>query len=298
MREAEVLVPLRPDLFHLFQSAGRVAQRLENKAYDALAAAEAARCRAQEAAARKRRPKYMPLAGSLTEAETQEGDAIDAYDTWRWLTHEVRRALYPFTNGGLLRPPAQARGALDIVVELMQAPFTHRDCTAFAKQLHKLSDDLVAPLALLEETLAPWREQLAPDDERLITWAWRHQQDLGLQFAGDGFPDHLHPTVQAFWDALDLVHQTSSLAESFHSWLRPYLEIHRGMPDWLFPLLMLVWNHHVFQRGKRAGSSPLALAGVEDVPALSDVFEFILDAAFPQPQALPTPSSAQVALAA
>jgi hypothetical protein len=43
------------------------------------------------------------------------------------------------------------------------------------------------------------------------------------------------------------------------------------MPQWLFPLLTLLWNHHTFQRGKRAGKSPLELAGVEDVPALAEV---------------------------
>jgi hypothetical protein len=55
------------------------------------------------------------------------------------------------------------------------------------------------------------------------------------------------------------------------SWLRPYLQIHRGMPKWLLPLLQLFWNHHQFERGKRAGSSPLELAGVKDAPALAEV---------------------------
>jgi len=48
------------------------------------------------------------------------------------------------------------------------------------------------------------------------------------------------------------------------------------MPQWLFPLLTLLWNHHTFQRGKRAGKSPLELAGVDAVPALSDVLSQVL----------------------
>ncbi|MCI0425948.1 MAG: hypothetical protein L0Z47_08870, partial [Actinobacteria bacterium] len=71
-------------------------------------------------------------------------------------------------------------------------------------------------------------------------------------------------------------HRSSSLAEALHSWLRPYLSIHRGMPDWLLPLLQLFWNHHVFPRGKRAGQSPLQWAGVEDAPALASVFKNLL----------------------
>jgi hypothetical protein len=45
------------------------------------------------------------------------------------------------------------------------------------------------------------------------------------------------------------------------------------MPDWLFPLLQLFWNHHVFSRGKRAGHSPLQLAGVENVSSLAGAFD-------------------------
>ena len=46
-------------------------------------------------------------------------------------------------------------------------------------------------------------------------------------------------------------------AESLHSWLRPYFQMHRGIPDWLTPLLQFYWNHHTFQRGKRKGKNPL-----------------------------------------
>jgi len=97
-----------------------------------------------------------------------------------------------------------------------------------------------------------------------------HRQDLHLDIAAD-FPADLQPIVRTVWDALGLFHRSSSLAESLHSWLRPYLQIHRGMPRWLLPLLQLFWNHHQFERGKRVGSSPLELAGVEDVPSLAEV---------------------------
>jgi len=88
----------------------------------------------------------------------------------------------------------------------------------------------------------------------------------------EDFPPQWRKTATAIWDALSLFHRSSSLAESLHSWLRPYLSIHRGMPDWLLPLLQLFWNHHIFTRGKRAGQSPLQLAGVEKVPSLASVF--------------------------
>ncbi len=86
---------------------------------------------------------------------------------------------------------------------------------------------------------------------------------MNLNIAVD-IPEKLQAVVRAAWDILGLFHRSSSLAESLHSWLRPYLQIHRGMTKWLLPLLQLFWNHHKFERGKRAGSSPLELAGVED----------------------------------
>ncbi|MBE7471972.1 MAG: hypothetical protein HS114_22785 [Anaerolineales bacterium] len=49
------------------------------------------------------------------------------------------------------------------------------------------------------------------------------------------------------------------------------------MPQWLLPLLQLFWNHHEFERGKRADHSPLELAGVPDAPSLAEV----LDQLFP-----------------
>jgi hypothetical protein len=43
------------------------------------------------------------------------------------------------------------------------------------------------------------------------------------------------------------------------------------MCRWLLPLLQLFWNHHQFERGKRAGHSPLELADVTDAPSLAEV---------------------------
>lgn len=122
----------------------------------------------------------------------------------------------------------------------------------------------------MEACLTPWRQAVDAETEALILWAWQHRQALDLE-PGDGFPEAHQLVVQAFWEILALFHRASSLAESLHSWLRPYLHIHRGMPQWLLPLLTLLWNHHTFSRGTRAGKSPLELAGVEDVRSLSEV---------------------------
>jgi hypothetical protein len=57
------------------------------------------------------------------------------------------------------------------------------------------------------------------------------------------------------------------------------------MPNWLLALLQLFWNHHPFQRGKRQGKTPLALAGLNpsQVPSLSGVLDMLIERLSPYP---------------
>ena len=102
----------------------------------------------------------------------------------------------------------------------------------------------------------------------------RHRR--ALQIDVDDLDDVPADVARALWAALELFHRASSLAESLHSWLRPHLHAHKGMPDWLLPLLQLFWNHHTFQRGKRKGQSPLELAGVEQPRSWTEVLDLLV----------------------
>jgi hypothetical protein len=283
---AQLAVPLRPDLFHLLREAGRVGQRLERQAYQAMQLAERARRAAQEAQApQRRRGPRLKVAVPLAEAVTQEDQAIATYDQYVWLLGEVRQALEPVSRADHLMAVPTARRTVETALELLGA-LPGEPIQALAQQLHDHLDALLAPLAWLEQTLAPYRQDLDPATETLILWAWRHRQALALT-PGAGFPAHLQATVQAFWLALSFFHRSSSLAEALHSWLRPYLALHRSMPTWLLPLLQLVWNHHPFTRGKRAGSTPLQLAGVSDAPTLAEALNQVCTA---QPSAARQPT--------
>ena len=280
VREVSSTIPLRPDLFHLLREAHRVSQRLENRAYQTIELAERAKRAQQEQNLPKRRrgaPLKVKLA--LPEAEVQEDQAIQHLDDWEWLLTEIRQALEPFDWQGRMASAQQARQTIVTALELLETlnnP-TIRDFTEpFAKKL----DELLAPLEWLEQALAPWREGLTPENEKLIIWAWQHQKELEIPF-DQVLPAPWQDTVSAFWNALSLFHRSSSLAESLHSWLRPYLQVHRGMPQWLLPLLQLVWNHHRFQRGKRQGKSPLEWAGIEYPPSLSELFDQLAVANMP-----------------
>jgi len=268
LRDAELTVPLRPDLFHLLRDGKKVQNRLEKAAYKAIRIAEKT-VRAEREANQTTKRQGRPLKVDLTAAEAcqQETQAITTYDNFCWLLAEVRQALEPITNFHRLQEPHQAWQALETAIDLIQS-LPSKSIPDFAQQLQDHLDELLAPLHWLCETLAPWRKNLPADLEAWILASWRN----GLQDL-ETIPTHWQKTAVAIWDALTLFHRSSSLAESLHSWLRPYLSIHRGMPDWLFPLLQLFWNHHVFSRGKRAGNSPLQLAGVKDPPSLANAFD-------------------------
>ena len=272
VRETCLAIPLRPDLFHLMQDAHRVTQCLERSAYRSIETAERAR-RAQQEQSIPQRRRGAPLKVKVeqSQAEAEESRAIEHLDAWQWLFHEIRQAIEPINAQGQIASAKQARQTVETAVDLLRT-LNNPTIQAFTGPLLEKLDDLVAPLEWLEQAVSPWRERLAPDDEALIIWTWQHRKELGLS-ADQVLSPQDQVVVLAFWEALSLFHRSSSLAESLHSWLRPYLQVHRCMPDWLLPLLQLLWNHHPFQRGKRQGKSPMALAGFEDAPTLSALFD-------------------------
>lgn len=139
--------------------------------------------------------------------------------------------------------------------------------------------------------LAPWRAataehfeepELADLFERAVARAWHLSRALtngrtGLRRAADHAADEVRslcqndPTAELLakrlFDLLDGTARTSSAAENFNSFIRAYIWGRRFFRDrrtaqnW-FNLLLLWYNLHSFQRGKRKGHSPFELAGV------------------------------------
>jgi hypothetical protein len=279
MEQAELSVPLRPDLFHLLREAGVLMRGLERQAYKAIEQAYKVRRAEQEANMPKpRQGRRLKVKTSLTEAEVYQQQTINRYDWFMWLHSEIRQALEPWTCTDMLISTQQARETIQTAIVLLKE-LGDANINAYAKKLTKHEDELLAPLVWLEQQLAPYRQSLDSSMEATIIWAYRHWAELeesGMENPYEGFPSGLRPVVEAFWQALSTFHRSSSLAESFHSWLRPYLQAHRGMPDWLMPLLQLYWNHHTFQRGKRKGNTPLSLAGLDDIPTWSQILDSLL----------------------
>ncbi len=272
---------IRPDLFHLLHEAHPISKRLERAAYQAIETADQSRLVAT-AAQQPRRQRGRPIQAklSVSAAEKMETTCIETLDLWLWLLQEVRLALEPITPLGQICSSQVARSNIEAAIELM-AELSREDIAKFAHKLDKYLDDLMAPLVELEGHLATVRATLSDEDEKLITFIWQQRQELDSPWTAM-FPSAWQATVQAFDNAFSLFHRASSLAESIHAWVRPYLQIHRGMPQWLAPLLQLFWNHHRFQRGKRAGSTPAELAGLSERPSLAQLFANLFE-----PDAIP-----------
>ncbi len=278
IREAQLTMPLYADLFHPVYEGQRLTTRLEGRAYHAIATAERLRRAEREAQApTRRRGRPLKVSGTRTEAETAESQAVQRADAWRWLFAELRQALVPLTPQGGLQPVAAAQATVAAALALLKE-LGATDITAYANKVEQQLPALLAPLAALHQQLAACCQQLDAETTALIGWAWQHRQALALTIERD-FPAALQPWVRTFWSALTLYQRTSSLAESLHSWLRPFLSMHRSMPQWLLPLLQLFWNYHEFERGKRAGYSPVQLAGNAEAPTLVEMLEQLLRSA-------------------
>lgn len=285
MQEAGLTVPLRPDLFHLIREAHMLIQRLERKAYQSIARTYKVRRAYLEAHmpwGRKGRPLKVEM--SLAEAEIQEQQSIISYDLLVWLQQEIRQALEPWDSEDMLASSREASQTLETAIALLKE-LGDTNISSYAKKLSDHQGELLAPLIWLEQQLASYRQVLDSQTEATIIWAYRHRKELGLNEPGEGFPSELQPVVKAFWHALSAFHRSSSLAESLHSWLRPYFQAHRGMPAWLTPLLQLYWNHHTFQRGKRKGNTPLSLAGIDETASWSQILDRLLGSSEVESQA-------------
>jgi hypothetical protein len=278
MKAAGLDAPLRPDLFHLMQEATKISNRLERIAYQAVAETISAWKALDDLTnpkPRQGRPRQLKLMPE--EAEAKEEVAIDTFDNWSWLLNQLRQALEPITPAGQIASTTTIQETASIITELMQ----QLNCSAiteFAASVNKKLPLLLAPIDALEESLAPLRMGLDAETESALIRGWRHRDQHQLAIP-ELFPPSLHALAQSFWDALARFHRSSSLAESFHSWLRPHLDTHRSLPDWLASLLQLFWNNHRFQRGKRAGHTPLELASDAPVLSLSSVIDWLVEVA-------------------
>ncbi len=201
VENAQLTAPLWPDLFHLIRDAHTITQCLEQTAYRAIETALRARRAERERQTPQRRPgRPLKVEISVDDAVAAEEAAIDLYDDGCWLWREARQALEPINEHGRVTTTKEVRETMAAAITLLQE-LKHEKITDFALAFQGHLDDLVAPLAWLEEAIAPWRAEIDADTEALILWAWQHRHALDLE-PGEGFPAAQQSVVRAFRDIL------------------------------------------------------------------------------------------------
>ncbi len=259
----------RLDHWHTLRDLGRIERVLEAEAYRRMEEAERAeRAVAAEEHRRRhgRRPRRgRPLRAATDAASVQAAiaaaeEAMARADGAATVLAAVREALRPVVAAdGRVRTAAEVGGDLETAADLLRAAGGR--ATEAATLLEHRAVGLTAYLTDLDQALAAPRAVLPPDTIAFVAWAWRHQRAFDLRDAAEAWP--ADPTAARWvWAALDGAVRASSMVENLNSALDPHRAAHRGLPWPILAVWRVYRNHHVFARGKRAGHSPLDLAGL------------------------------------
>jgi len=265
----------RLDHWHTLRDLGRIARVLEHSAYRHSAAAERAERATAEVAYRathgRGARRGRPLGGAIDPATMRAAaqateEAMARADGVAWvlaaLRDAVRDALRPVDPAtGRVRTRDAVAGDLRAAAALLRE--LRGRATEAATLLEQRVAGLTAYLADLDRALAGPRAVLSPEAVACVAWAWRHQQALGLHpdDAAEAWP--ANPAAARWvWAALDGAVRASGMVENLISALDAHRAAHRGLPQPILAVWRVYRNHRTFPRGKRAGHSPLDLAGL------------------------------------
>jgi hypothetical protein len=223
-------------------------------------------------------------------------------ESLRYLTAELQRLLSVVVLGqtpvqGILSPKLR-QGELDALLELLselatvaQGPGSGEIQKLF-RHVQLALPHLVSfsePMSALEQEVS---QSLGQTALHLIAWAWQHRAVLGSntdELACD-FPPDWQPAVRKLFKAWNEAVRASSVVENWHSVLRPFLAVHRGLSADMLAILALWHNHRVATRGRHLGQSPIMRSGLENAP--TDWLDLLV---LPSPSLSPVPAQSETA---
>jgi hypothetical protein len=261
------------DHWHTLRDLGRIERSLEKKAYRRLETLERARCEAEALRhqlhhgrrPKPGRPKQVATdPSSMQAAKSAAEEAVARYDQTHFVLEVVREVLHPVdVRTGRVRTSREVGDELKAAWCLLKE--LGAGAQRAAKLLEERAGDLVSYLDRLQATLAEQQQQhrvvLSEEDISFLAWAWCHRRALGLEEAADAWPASPE-AARAVWGALESVVRSSGMVENLGSVLAAHRASHRGLPSCVLSVFKVYRNHRVFERGKRAGQSPLQLAGL------------------------------------
>jgi hypothetical protein len=271
------------DWFHPLLGAAYVEAQYERQAYAALAKAYAREEKLAQTTTAKRWDNHWQHYLREEAAATQ---AIARYDQWRVLRWQLRALASQFDwDTGAVRQPETVHAALLALAERLAAWAVGTRAQALVRLLRTQAEALTAALPKLTQVLQPlaqaWGEQAvrvvcrlsqALHEATCPAWLPTQRRQLeqaitdSLAWASAYLGPHL-ATLQRLLAAI-LAHwpRTSSAIECLNSLLRPYLNGRKQVAQGFLELFRFYHNTHRFLRGKRAGATPLELAGGPTIP--------------------------------
>ncbi len=260
------------DHWHTLRDLGRIERSLEKKAYGRLEdlerATEEAEARRYQLVHGKRpkpgRPKNVACdPQSVDAAKSATEKAVDRYESARYVLEVVREVLAPVdSQTGRVRTSREVRAELESASCLLEE-LGGGGAKRAGKLLGERAGDLVSYLDRLQAMLETECASLFLSEEEIsfLAWAWRHRGPLELDEAADAWPSSPE-AARRVWKALSSAVRSSGMVENPGSVLAAHRASHRGLPACVLEVFRVYRNHHVFKRGKRAGESPLKLAGL------------------------------------
>lgn len=261
--------PCRADIFHAERDFGQVVRYLENRAYQALTAADKLQRQAQRGPASALRTARAQAAEQEAERAVALADAVALLE--RWLRDDIL---------AVVGPPLEDRQALfdDVVAELRaRAAMCPHRLAPLCRQLANQRDELLAFGEELDADIlslagycrvAPARIRAVLEMQALPPTSaerWRREGRLRREFGEQwGIVADLVRELAAG------VVRASSVIENLNSRLRTYFFLRRHLGADYLELLRFYLNHRRFPRSEhpeRVGRSPAELLSGERQPS-------------------------------
>lgn len=253
--------PCRADIFHAERDFGHLVRYLENRAYQALTAADHLQRQAQRRSASPTARTRACAAQAEAERAVAVADAVAVLE--RWLRHDIL---------AVAGPPLEDRQVLfDYVVAELQArmPLCPHRIGPVCRLLEKQRDDLLAFVAELDQDIVSLAGycRVAPAQIRAVLMMqalpptsaerWRREALLRREWGEQwGVVAGLVTELAAG------VVRASSVIENLNSRLRTYFYLRRHLGADYLELLRFYLNHRRFLRSEhpeRVGRSPAEL---------------------------------------
>jgi hypothetical protein len=277
------------DWFHPLHLAAWVEAQYERRAYSALTEQYEREALVLQAHTAQRLENHWRKYEAARAAADQ---AIERYDQWhaRYLHLRALAAQFDWTTGQVCLPEQ-----LQANLQALAADLEHWAQGTWAQALVCLLKNqttaLTAALPHLQQALAPLQQSWGGEATRVVCRLWQALQDWAFPFWR---PEQRRQLEQAISESLAWASQhlgarlstlqhlvsailaqwprTSSAIECLNSLLRPFLNGRKQVAQGFLELFRYYHNTHQFQRGKRAGSSPLEWAGG---PRIDDPLAFL-----------------------